>query len=82
LHIVNDEEEVRVPNIEEQQKNDDALYEEGSVSDYTDDDVKEQCVAAQAACSEEANEFINVQKLGQSNDMNLGSRKISQLESR
>jgi hypothetical protein len=53
------EEEMGVPNEDEQQKNGDVLNEEDSGSDHIDGDIKEQIVAVQIDCSEEIHSVIH-----------------------
>jgi hypothetical protein len=78
VDLVDSEQQVEVPNDEEQQNSDDALNEEDSGSDYALDDAKEEVVAEQTGSSEEVKNEINAQRIGYPGVAKFGSSNFRQ----
>jgi hypothetical protein len=79
IDLEDGKEEVEVPNDYGQEKNDDALNEENSGSDYGSEDELEGVVAEQRSSSKEMNELINAQRFGIPPGVaNLGSSNSGQ----
>jgi hypothetical protein len=79
IDLVDEEKWVEIPNNDEQEKNDDALNEEDSGSDYVSEDELERVVAEQRSSSKKMNELINAQRFGTPPGVaNLGSSNSGQ----